>query len=469
MNDTSRIDIVTVDLSKPLRRENCGTLLATGDEYANRFGAKIVRNGEAVDLTGYTVSGSFIRPDGETVTLDGTAEGSVACVDLDAFCYVSDGAFTLAVKIVGEGYAHTVRMVDGYIRRTDTGSYVATDEMIITLDNMKGLAATMAETNKEAEDLIADLNEVSAEADKAIEEANNVVDKLPYIGENGNWYRWDDEAGAFVDSGSPSRGEQGDKGDTGNPGKAGEDGKSITVQNVSESAVDGGYNVVTFSDGTIVNIKNGKTGKDGTGVTILGSYDSEAALKAAHPTGTAGDSYMVAGDLYVWSASESTWKNVGQIQGPAGEDGYTPVKGKDYFDGEDGYTPQKGVDYFDGEQGPPGADGKTPVKGTDYYTEAEKAELVTEVSSKVKFYATAAIGTTWEGSGPYTQTVAVSGMLASDTPIIDLLPSTDAETAAAELEAWSMIYRIDTAADSITVYASEATTQEITIQILGVR
>lgn len=50
-----------------------------------------------------------------------------------------------------------------------------------------------------------------------------------------------------------------------------------------------------------------------------------------------------------------------------GEDGYTPVKGVDYFDGEDGYTPVKGVDYFDGE------DGYTPVKGVDYF-DGENAE-----------------------------------------------------------------------------------------------
>ena len=34
-----------------------------------------------------------------------------------------------------------------------------------------------------------------------------------------------------------------------------------------------------------------------------------------------------------------------------GDNGYTPVKGKDYFDGEDGYTPVKGKDYFDGADG----------------------------------------------------------------------------------------------------------------------
>ena len=58
-----------------------------------------------------------------------------------------------------------------------------------------------------------------------------------------------------------------------------------------------------------------------------------------------------------------------------GEDGYTPVKGVDYFDGKDGidgkdgkdgadgYTPQKGIDYFDGEDGKDGKDGKDGADG----------------------------------------------------------------------------------------------------------
>lgn len=53
--------------------------------------------------------------------------------------------------------------------------------------------------------------------------------------------------------------------------------------------------------------------------------------------------------------------------GKDGEDGYTPVKGVDYFDGEDGkdgYTPIKGVDYFDGSNGKDGEDGKDGVSPT---------------------------------------------------------------------------------------------------------
>lgn len=38
-------------------------------------------------------------------------------------------------------------------------------------------------------------------------------------------------------------------------------------------------------------------------------------------------------------------------KGDKGDNGYTPIKGKDYFDGLDGHTPIKGIDYFDGEKG----------------------------------------------------------------------------------------------------------------------
>lgn len=69
-------------------------------------------------------------------------------------------------------------------------------------------------------------------------------------------------------------------------------------------------------------------------------------------------------------------------QGIPGKDGYTPVKGVDYFDGKngtngkdgkngvDGKTPVKGVDYFDGKDGKDGVDGKDYV-----LTEADKQEI----------------------------------------------------------------------------------------------
>lgn len=65
----------------------------------------------------------------------------------------------------------------------------------------------------------------------------------------------------------------------------------------------------------------GPAGEDGKGVTILGSYNTEEELREAHPTGSIGDSYLVEGDLYVWSETEADWKNVGNIEGPPGPQG----------------------------------------------------------------------------------------------------------------------------------------------------
>ena len=48
-----------------------------------------------------------------------------------------------------------------------------------------------------------------------------------------------------------------------------------------------------------------------------------------------------------------------------GDQGYTPIKGKDYFDGKDGYTPIKGKDYFDGLPGIDGVDGQDGADGKD--------------------------------------------------------------------------------------------------------
>lgn len=72
-----------------------------------------------------------------------------------------------------------------------------------------------------------------------------------------------------------------------------------------------------------------------------------------------------------------------KIKGYKGDDGYTPVKGKDYFDGKDGkdgkdgYTPVKGKDYFDGKDG---KNGKSP----DPETVASKLKSDKEFTKKVK-------------------------------------------------------------------------------------
>ena len=66
-----------------------------------------------------------------------------------------------------------------------------------------------------------------SELDKLIDETEEYLNNPPKIGENGNWEVWDAEEKSYVDTGSPSRGEQGvqgPKGPQGNPGPKGPQG-----------------------------------------------------------------------------------------------------------------------------------------------------------------------------------------------------------------------------------------------------
>lgn len=76
----------------------------------------------------------------------------------------------------------------------------------------------------------------------------------------------------------------------------------------------------------------------------------------------------------------------------------------------------------------------------------------------------------WTGeAAPYTNTVTVNGLLAADTPIVDMIPSETYETAEAETEAYANIYRMVTADNQLTAYVTEKPTVDISIQIKAVR
>ena len=83
----------------------------------------------------------------------------------------------------------------------------------------------------------------------------------------------------------------------------------------------------------------------------------------------------------------------------------------------------------------------------------------------------ATIGTAWTGdTAPYSQTVTVTGITENDTPIVDIVPNNaDYEALTTQLEEFGNVYRITTAANSITIYATEKTTVEIPIQLKCVK
>ena len=105
---------------------------------------------------------------------------------------------------------------------------------------------------------------------------------------------------------------------------------------------------------------------------------------------------------------------------------------------------------------------KAPSAGTDAATK-------TYVDGKRAAY-TATLGTGWTGSGPYTQTVAVSGILATDMPHITPVYSDDNDTAIAQKEAWNCVSKAVAANGWINFYCfEEKPTTAIPIQVEVIR
>ena len=161
--------------------------------------------------------------------------------------------------------------------------------------------------------------------------------------------------------------------------------------------------------------KKGDTGETGAALNVKGTKNAVSDLPA---TGTAGDAYMVGGDLYVWS--ETTWTNVGRIKGEKGERGEPGEKGDPpkltisdagnwIIDGVDtgkqaigpkgehgdigepgprGLQGIQGEDGIQGKQGPPGPPGPQgePLKYTDL-TQDQKQEMASMVSVDLSPYA----------------------------------------------------------------------------------
>lgn len=76
--------------------------------------------------------------------------------------------------------------------------------------------------------------------------------------------------------------------------------------------------------------------------------------------------------------------------------------------------------------------------------------------------------TSWtNSSGYYQQTITVSGILSTDSPIIDIIPSLS--NYASELEAWNKVIKITTNSNSITIFSSEAISIALTLNIKVVR
>jgi len=156
MGEIKRNHFYTVDMDKPLMRQDCGVLLAEGDNNGDCFSFALNRGGVALALdNAVSVTMYFVRQDGFTVFLDGQCTGNRVEVVLPAHCYVAEGRFSLAVKVSLTGETVTIAVIDGFIRSTHTGDIADPTEAIPSLDELfaqiEAMEAATAETKAATE------------------------------------------------------------------------------------------------------------------------------------------------------------------------------------------------------------------------------------------------------------------------------------------------------------------------------
>lgn len=261
--------------------------------------------------------------------------------------------------------------------------------------------------------------------------------------------------------------------------------------------------------------KDGKDGKDGSGIEIGDYFNTLTELERNAPKDN--KLYGVGSEpviFYGWSDSQQSWIYVGSVQGIPGEDGppgepgtpgrngvifYPSVSDSGFLSwtNDGGLANPQTVNIMGpkGDTGETGADGKGPYEyaqeggytGTEttfmtamtqfpYHHErheeggTDPINISLGMLPSISAYYTATIPAAgWTGSGPYTNSVTVTGILASDRPDIDLVASGDFATAKSEIEAWGLVYRAVTAANSINFYATEKPTVALNVQIKAVR
>ena len=121
-------DILDIDLNNngSLHRSFMNKTIGLGDSFENRYGVRLFFDGDPVNLDSASCIGLFMAPNGQNILISGQnytyAGNNLAYVQLPQACYNVEGQFSLAIKIVDSPITGTMRIIDGVVANTGSGS-----------------------------------------------------------------------------------------------------------------------------------------------------------------------------------------------------------------------------------------------------------------------------------------------------------------------------------------------------------
>ena len=110
------------------------------------------------------------------------------------------------------------------------------------------------------------------------------------------------------------------------------------------------------------------------------------------------------------------------------------------------------------------------VIGNGWVEAVSSLEATVATKATVKHFTGTLLADGWTGtSAPFSQEIAVNGILETDKPKVDVVVSETYATAETEVEAWGYVYRIVTSQNGVTAYATEKPEVSLNIQMEVVR
>lgn len=175
-----------VDVDAEILMTSIRTLYASGDKNAHTFELSLCRNKEPLEIDGAGVIGYFIRADGYTVPIEGTASGSVAKVTLSESCYAVVGQFNLIIKVTVGSERKAVFWGNGYVTRSQTDAIIDPSQTIPSLDELLAQIAATEAAAKAANTAATNANSATKDAQAATTDANDAAKAANTAATNAN-------------------------------------------------------------------------------------------------------------------------------------------------------------------------------------------------------------------------------------------------------------------------------------------
>lgn len=332
------IDLNSREITVPEEFKFLGLL---NDTSAETIYFEMARYFDGIDISQYTIVVQFLAKQKDEMLIEGVYPVTEIDIETDPTKIIFGWKITNEVTSFAADISFSVRVYEISTVDSDYGSQSIFSYCLNTLPAILPVKDTLNVTNNisvnypsyfdEWNRRMQELNETATktlnEADKKLQETIAAADraelaaiKQPIISEKSTWMIWNPATQQYEDTGE------------------------ITYGQLPTIGENGNWFVDDYDTGKPSRGEQGPQGPRGDGINILGTYASEEELRQEHPTGSDGDAYLINRDIWIWT--DNDWKNGGQIQGPQGIQGEKGEDGKDGANGTDGYTPVRGKDYW---------------------------------------------------------------------------------------------------------------------------